>query len=495
MALRIIPSNRLAKADALVLAFFGKQAPAEHPWWSKLPAPVKVTVKKWLSAKDVRMNWGSAHILRPSAGPWPAVLLMGLGERKLWSDRRERLLARRVTRLALEHRWKTLTIGVQRLDASKAQLLAENMAMANYEFQKFRSAPPEGWPSVRQVQVALPKGTPKVANAFRDGLTVGEAINASRDLSNTPGSHMTPSVLAQAALELGKAAGVKVSILDLVQMKKLKMGAILGVAQGSVESPKLIVMEYRGGPSKDKPLAFIGKGVTFDSGGLNLKPSSAIYEMHMDMTGGASVMAAISAIAQLKLPINVVGVVPAVENMPSGSSYRPGDLLTSMSGKVIEVLDTDAEGRIILADGLTYAQKQFNPKMLVDVATLTGAALVALGQRAIALFSNREELETEGRSIGEASGDYAWPLPMWEEYDGDMKGTFGDVANVGKVRWGGAIQGAVFLKNFVDKTPWIHLDIAPTMTAIEGDSLGKGASGTAVRWLVELARRQSNQAK
>lgn len=452
------------------------------------------------------MTWGATYILRPS-GNWSAVLLVGLGDRPEWNERRERLLARRVTRLALEHRWKRLTIGVQRLDESKAKLMAENMAMANYEFRKFRSAPPEGWPELQTVHIALPKGTPNVSRTLKAGLIVGEAVNASRDLANTPGSHMTPAILARAAQKIAKESKIKVTVLHAGRMKKLGMGAVLGVAQGSSEPPKLIVLEYRGGPSHlprrdpslrrrggsaDVDLALVGKGVTFDSGGLNLKPSSAIYEMHMDMSGGAAVMCAMSAIAKLKLRVNVVGVIPAVENMVSGSSYRPGDLLKSMSGKVIEVLDTDAEGRIILADGLTYAQKKFTPRMVVDLATLTGAAMVALGQRAMALFTNRENLESEGREIAEASGDYAWPMPLWEEYESEMKGTFGDVANIGKIRWGGAIQGAVFLKQFVDKkTPWVHLDIAPTKTAVEGDHLAKGASGTGVRWLVELAKRVS----
>ena len=232
---------------------------------------------------------------------------------------------------------------------------------------------------------------------------------------------------------------------------------------------------------------FCGKGVTFDTGGLNLKPTEAIYEMHMDMSGGAAVIHALSSIARLDLKVNVVGLIPAVENMPSGSSYHPGDLLRTITGKTIEVLNTDAEGRVILADALGYAQR-YEPQLIVDVATLTGAAAVALGQRMIALFTQNPKLEKLGRDIGERSGDDVWPLPLWDEYLEDIQGTFGDVANVGKNRYGGAITAAIFLRQFVGEYPWMHLDIAPRMTTIEGDFLAKGAAGAGVRFLVELAR-------
>ena len=269
------------------------------------------------------------------------------------------------------------------------------------------------------------------------------------------------------------------------------MGGVLGGAQGSDEDPQFIILEYFGAAKSEKPIVLVGKGVTFDTGGLNLKPSAYIYEMHMDMSGGAAVIHTVVLAARLGLKINVVGLVPAVENMPSGSSYHPGDLLKSMSGKTIEVLDTDAEGRIILADALTYAQKFYSPRLVVDVATLTGSAAGALGERASAIFTPDENLEKKFRILGEASGDYVWPLPLWEEYEEEVKGTFGDWANVGKTRYGGAITAAVFLWQFIkeSKIPWVHIDMAPRMTSIEGEYLSKGAAGAPVRLLIKLLER------
>jgi leucyl aminopeptidase len=231
--------------------------------------------------------------------------------------------------------------------------------------------------------------------------------------------------------------------------------------------------------------------VTFDSGGLNLKPSEAMSDMHMDMSGAASVVATMRLASELKIKRNIVGLIPVVENMPSGKSYHPGDILRTSCGKTIEVLNTDAEGRIILADALCYA-KRFKPSFIIDVATLTGAATVALGQRAMAIFSNNEAFLEKVKNLGELSGDYVWPMPLWEEYEEDIKGTFGDVANTGKTRYGGAITGALFLYQFIKDSgvPWLHIDMAPRITSIEGEYLAKGSSGAPVRLLVKILRER-----
>jgi leucyl aminopeptidase len=286
-----------------------------------------------------------------------------------------------------------------------------------------------------------------------------------------------------------KSLPVKCFVLDEKQMVRLQMGGVLGVGQGSEEKPRFIILEYFGADKKTPPLVLVGKGVTFDTGGINLKPADAILGMNMDMSGGAAVIHALIAAARLKIRKNIVALIPAVENAPSGSSYRPGDVLRSMSGKTIEVRNTDAEGRIILADALTYA-KRYKPSLVVDVATLTGSAMVALGERAIALFTQDEKLEQTLRQLGEESGDYLWPLPLWEEYDEEVKGTFGDVANVGKTRFGDAIVAATFLKQFVaDDYLWVHLDIAPRMTTLPDEFLAKGSSGAPVRLLVKIIEK------
>ncbi len=357
-----------------------------------------------------------------------------------------------------------------------AQILATHLELANFEFNKYKSKPNSFF--VKEVQFLCAEKI-DLDKDFNIGKIIGEAINNARRLANTPGGVMTPSMLAEEAKNIGKNnKKIKVQILNKKEIQKLGMGGILGVASGSAEEPKFIIMEYFNGHKNDKPIVLVGKGITFDSGGLNLKPTDGIYEMHMDMTGGAVVMHTIEALAKLKVSKNIVALVPAVENMPSGSSYRPGDILKSFSGKTVEVLNTDAEGRIVLADALTYALKYYNPQMVFDVATLTGAAMVALGLRASAIFGNDENLIQKFKSVGEFSGDFVWQLPLWEEYEEDIKGIFGDVLNASKIRYGGAITGAMFLYQFIKsetEPKWIHLDIAPRMTSIDGDFYAKGS--------------------
>ena len=370
------------------------------------------------------------------------------------------------------------------------EMLAVNLEMANFEFVAYKTKPKEGWSMQTDVIIVGNVGS-DVERAIRKGKVIGEGVNHTRTLANTPGGEMTPSKLAQAAINAAKGLPIEVSVLDEHDMEERGMGAILGVGKGSEDKPRFIIMEYMEGDDGEKPIVLVGKGVTFDTGGLNLKPSDFMYEMHMDMSGGAAVINALVTAARLKIKKNIVALVPAVENMPSGGSYHPGDVLRSMSGKTIEILNTDAEGRVILADALHYA-KQYKPRLVVDVATLTGAAAVALGTRASVLFTKDQDLEDHFRKLGEESGDYVWPLPLWDEYEADIKGTFGDWANTGKSRYGGSINGAMFLYQFTKDQngkaayPWVHIDIASRMTAGEGDNLAKGAAGEPVRLLARL---------
>ncbi|MBI2024463.1 leucyl aminopeptidase [Candidatus Giovannonibacteria bacterium] len=367
-----------------------------------------------------------------------------------------------------------------------------NAVTANFEFIKYKSGKNEHV-FVREIQAICANPDKNIAEGFKRGMTIGEEINACRELANTPGGDMTPQILANHAKNDSRGTKIKTTIFDEKKIKSLGMGGIIGVSKGSAEKPRFIIMEYWGGQKNEKPVVLVGKGVTFDTGGLNLKPDQAIYEMHMDMSGGSAVIHSIRTAARLGLKKNIVAIVPAVENMPSGSSYHPGDVLKTISGKTIEVLNTDAEGRIILADALSYAKK-YNPKLVVDVATLTGAAIVALGQRYTGLFTPDKKLEELFRKLGEESGDKVWPLPLSEDYEDEIKGTFGDWANVGKTRYGGATTAAVFLWQFTKDSngqlyPWVHLDIAPRMTAIEGEYLSKGAAGAPVRLLVKLLEK------
>jgi leucyl aminopeptidase len=425
-------------------------------------------------------------------------LVIGVPQKAKFTNRKAILTARRVIVTARAEKIKHLAVSLDDFRArgtpqEAGAMLAMQFELANFEFVKYKTPPKEGWNFVEEISIIAKSGSASLQRAVQEGKIVGEEINAARELSNTPGGDMTPACLAEAAAEAGKRYGFKVAVFDEKRIADIGMGGVIGVAKGSSEKPRFIILEYMKGKSKEAPVVLVGKGVTFDTGGLNLKPSQAIYEMHMDMSGGAAVIHTIAALARMRVKKNVVGLVPAVENMPSGSSFRPGDILKTLSGKTVEVLNTDAEGRLILCDALEYA-KRYNPRLVVDIATLTGAALVALGQRASALFSTNAQIEKALRTAGETTGDFVWPLPMWEEYEEEVKGTFADVTNSGKNRYGGAIEGAVFLRQFVrnadgkDAYPWVHLDIVPRMTAVEGEFLAKGAAGASVALLVKFLK-------
>jgi len=367
-------------------------------------------------------------------------------------------------------------------------LVITNIEMANYEFVAYKSKPKDGWKFLEEVVFV---GTVRFMDGIGHGRLVGNGVNLMRDLGNTPAFDLTPRRLAFEAELASTGLPVKFRALGVEEMQTLGMGGVLGVGVGSVNKPCFVIMEYMAGPPDEKPIVLVGKGVTFDTGGISIKPSEGMEEMKLDMLGGASVIAAIVTAARLGLKKNVVALVPAVENMPSGSAIRPGDVLTSLSGKTMEVLNTDAEGRLILADALAYAGKFYDPRLVVSVATLTGAACVALGTHASALFAADDAIAATMTLLAEESGDYVWRMPLWEEYDDEVKGAVGDVRNTGKSgRYGGAIAAAKFLeKASVITHPWAHIDMAPRMTSADGDHLAKGAAGDPVRLLVRLLER------
>lgn len=391
----------------------------------------------------------------------------------------------------------------QRSDAEAlcgfATALASHAAAAQYDFTTYKTNKVIG--GVGECTfVNVPK---ELVVNIEHGAQVNDSLAVVRTLANTPANHMTPAILAAEAKKM--FAGIrnaKVTVVDKKGIEKLKMGLMLGVASGSQHEPRLIVVEYNGSKQKTSakksaansaPVVLVGKGVTFDSGGIQIKSGSgaSIHEMHLDMSGGAVVLGAVHALAIVKAPVHVVAVVPAVENMVSKESYRPGDILTAMNGKTVEILNTDAEGRLILADALTYAQKMYAPKMLVDVATLTGAALVATGTVASPFTTNRPEYVMQMMGHSELVGEYHWPLPLWSEYDYVLKSDRADMANIATVepRSAGTIAGAKFLEQFVSKTiPWVHIDMAPRMDSNGRDGLGKGSTGEPLRTLCEIVK-------
>ncbi|MDO8489936.1 MAG: leucyl aminopeptidase [bacterium] len=490
----IYQSSPPKATHARVVALFKEEKASRHSFIVGLHADDRAYVDR--ISKNFSADFlESEKFVLPRTGS-PMIVFIGLGEKKQWSLRRLIKASRKVISVAKSAKCEKLAIQCEDWIVSQAaplhsiEAFVTNTEMAQYEFHRYLETPKTGWPVVSEIVYVSGKTSlaAKYKQAIDTGKIIGDATSFARDLSNTPAGDMTPSHLAQEARVALKEANVSISVLSEKEMMKLGMGGILAVSNGSKEEAKLLVMEYKGGRSGQKPIMFIGKGITFDSGGMNLKPSSAMDEMHMDMMGGASVIAVMQAIGKLKVTMNVIGIVPAVENMLSGASYRPGDILRTMSGKTIEVTNTDAEGRVVLADALTYAEK-YKPSLVVDVATLTGACVVALGHQASAILSPDEKLEGRLRVIGEESGDYVWPLPMWEEYEADVKGTIGDVINASKKREAGTIDGAMFLYQFAKKFPlWAHMDIASTMTTYPDQLLAKGASGTSVRFLIALAR-------
>ena len=330
-------------------------------------------------------------------------------------------------------------------------------------------------------QLPAPETLAVLQEGLARGAAIGEGVTLARECANRPGNHCTPSFLADEARKLGKSHGLKVQVLERKDVEKLGMGAFLAVAQGSDEPLKFIVAEWRGAGKKDAPIVLVGKGITFDTGGISLKPAAEMDEMKFDMGGAASVLGTLKALAQLKARVNVVGLIAATENMPGGRAVKPGDVVTSMSGQTIEILNTDAEGRLILCDALTYAER-FKPAAVVDIATLTGACVIALGHHRSGLFCPDDALAEQLQKAGDTSLDPCWRMPVDEEYDEGLKSNFADMGNVGP-RAGGSITAAMFLKRFAGKYRWAHLDIAGTAWK---SGAAKGGTGRPVPLLTHF---------
>ena len=362
--------------------------------------------------------------------------------------------------------------------------LARTLADASYRYDTTKTTASKKISPTGASQITL-LYTEETDDAIKQAATRGHAIAEgmalTRELGNLPANICTPTHLAETAQQLGEEFKFKVEVLEREDAEKLGMGAFLSVARGSHQPPKFIVMHYQGGKAKDKPIVLVGKGITFDTGGISLKPATEMDEMKYDMCGAASVLGTFKALARMQLPLNAVGLIPASENMPGGSATKPGDVVTSMSGQTIEVLNTDAEGRLVLCDALTYAER-FKPAAVVDIATLTGACVVALGKIPSGLMANDDELAAELLACGVQAGDRAWQLPIWEDYQDLLKSNFADMGNIGG-RYGGAITAACFLARFTKNYKWAHLDIAGTAW-VSGDA--KGAIGRPVPLLSDF---------
>jgi len=456
---------------------------------------------------DMDGKQGSSLILHNVPGVQSErVLLIGLGKESELKDKpyldAVRAAIKALTDLGVADATCYLVeIPIKKRDLSwnieQAVLVANEVT---YRFEQMKSKPEENKKPLNTLILAVQadaKATEEssaeletqMKAAAARGQAIAGGVKLAKDLGNLPGNICTPTYLAKQAEAMAKAAGLDIDVLDQADIEKLGMGSFLSVAKGSDEPPRFIVIHHKGGDATQKPVVLVGKGITFDSGGISLKPGAEMDEMKYDMCGAASVIGALRAAAELKLPLNVIGLIATCENMPSGRANKPGDVVTSMSGQTIEILNTDAEGRLILCDALTYAEK-LDPACVVDIATLTGACVIALGHVATGLLSNQDSLARELLHAGEAAADRCWQLPLWDDYQELLKSNFADMANIGG-RAGGTITAACFLSKFAEKYHWAHLDIAGTAWKSGKE---KGGTGRPVALLVHfLLKRAENR--
>jgi leucyl aminopeptidase len=449
---------------------------------------------------DLSGKIGQTLVLHGDASaPQGRVVLVGAGKSREVSvrdfGRLAAALAAALSKLAIKSVVVDLaTMAVaERDEAWRVRNLAEAILDSTYHFDAMKSGPKAKTRGPKKITFA--RSVQRASRTITEALARASAIHQgkciARDLGNLPGNICTPRYLAAHARKMATGSTkLKSQVLTEKELTKLGMGSFLSVAQGSAEPPRLITLEYNGGDSDRRPVVLVGKGVTFDSGGISLKPGATMDEMKFDMCGAASVIGAITALEAMAAPVNVVGVIVATENMPSSTAVKPGDVVTTMAGKTVEILNTDAEGRLILCDALTYAER-FEPDVVVDIATLTGACMVALGQVASGLFSNDDNLANALERAGDATGDRVWRLPVWEEYQDQLASNFADFANIGG-RFAGAVTAACFLARFATEQRWAHLDIAGTAWRSGG---AKGATGRPVPLLTEFVLEHGNGRK
>lgn len=454
----------------------------------------KQGISKIIRSEDFTGKLGQTEIVyNPEGLKSKRLLLIGGGEAKKFDGKNAAKMLEAGFKTLFESNASSAHFAIASLtvkdetNAWIARRLAQEAECGSYRYTETKSKKGKAV-SVKAISLSPIAGTQRKAldTALKTGRIVGAGINRARELGNLPGNICTPTYLANEATKLGeKHASLKVKVLGEKQMARLKMGSLLSVSAGSAEEAKLIVMEYKGAKADSKPHVIVGKGVTFDTGGISLKAGAAMDEMKFDMCGAASVVGTMATVAQLKLPVNIVGLVGAVENMPSSTATKPGDIVRSMAGKTIEVLNTDAEGRLVLCDVLTYAER-YKPRSVIDIATLTGAAVATFGSHVSAMLSNDDKLAAALIECGQESLDPIWQLPLWEEYQPLLNSNFADIANIGGPR-AGTITAACFLSRFTEKFKWAHLDIAGSAWH---SGAQKGATGRPVALLVEYLSRQ-----
>ena len=491
-----VSTQPLDQQTAQVLVVPVAEGTVPPPWSQGWPAPLRAAVGQLLKEKDATGKLNELIAIPAPSGlraKW--LLLVGVGKAAELVPDRLRQAAAAAARHAQGSKRTSLAIPVVAVGTGgvtagvAGQVIAEGVRLGTYRFTEFKSLKPEERRGLERVTLVVDRGVSSaaVSTGVARGTVLAEAVCVSRDLVNLPSNRKSPQVIAARVQALARRAGVRCRVYQKAELARLGMRAVLAVGQGSVRPPTFVALEYAGPGAKTKaPLVFIGKGITFDSGGLSIKPSEKMDRMKYDMAGGAAVAGALTAVATLRLPVRVVGLIPFSENLPSGSAQRPGDIIKTYSGKTVEVLNTDAEGRLVLADALGYAQR-YRPAAIIDLATLTGACVVALGHYASGLMGNDAALAQRVRDAAERTHERVWELPLWPEYGEHVKSEVADLKNIGDGS-AGTITAAAFLKEFVGHTPWVHLDIAGVAWAEKDQAyLVRGGTGFGVRLLTELA--------
>jgi len=463
-----------------------------------LNSTITAAIIELIVNKEFKRSFGSNIIFHMMGkGLIKKIMLIGLGTREKFTDEEARIIAGKAALKAKE-------LGVEEfcilpfmdVDEALIEAISEGVLLSLYSFNRYKTRGKEATTTPAQATIVVNSDSAKFQAVVDKVNLITQAVNYARDLSNLPPNECPPSQLASLALALDGEYGIKTRILERYEMESIGLNGIVSVGKGSNNPPKLIILEYYGNADHQKPYLLVGKAVTFDTGGISLKPGDKMDEMKFDKCGGCSVLGILKAIASLGLPVNVIGIIPSVENMPSSTSFRPGDIIRMYNGKTVEILNTDAEGRIILADAMAYGVAMYNPQAIIDLATLTGACVIALGANVAAVIGTSKYLAERLSKISEKTGERIWDLPLHDEYHEQIKSTVADLKNIGG-RPGGAITAAAFLSNFTNDIPWVHLDIAGTAWTQDGtferSYNPKGATGFGVRTMVKFLMEVPNK--
>lgn len=455
------------------------------------------TVKEIISGKGFVAKLGTSLLL-PLLGNAEVkkILLMGLGKKEKFTRETSRLVAGKSALKSREINESNFSIfPFAKTGEDDIEAIAEGIFLSLYNFEKYKSGSETENNKIQKVKLLVDTtNIEKLQKRIGQVKSITEAVNFVRDLGNLPPNDCSPAQLISHGLVMADQCGLAPTILERYQMESIGLNGIVSVGKGSNNPPKMLVLEHTGSSTDVRPYLLVGKAVTFDTGGISLKPSEKMDEMKFDKCGGCTVLGLMRAISELKLPIRVIGIIPCVENMPSSSSYRPGDIIRMFNGKTVEVLNTDAEGRIILADAIAYGVKSFKPKVIIDLATLTGASIIALGANVAAMIGTDDKLKARLKKLSDETGEKVWELPLWDEFHDQIKSHFADMKNIGG-RPAGAITAAAFLSNFTDEIPWVHIDIAGTAWTQDGTSEKsynpKGATGFGLRTIIKFLIEES----